>query len=142
MNPPCPLCELLAGSRRVAASRGEGIYAVRRRRRKGRKQNQLLLRIRGIFLTMAQPTALEQLVAGYPSVLVGYSGGVDSALLAVVARRTLGRDRTVAAIGVSASLAESQRQQAAGIARTFDLELVELATDELDDPEYAANPTN
>jgi pyridinium-3,5-biscarboxylic acid mononucleotide sulfurtransferase len=91
---------------------------------------------------MTQITPLEQIVADYPSVLIGYSGGVDSTLLAVVARRTLGRDRTVAAMGMSASLAESQRQQAAGIARTFDLDLVELATDELDDPEYAANPTN
>src|SRR5436190_14104196 len=91
---------------------------------------------------MTQTTPLERLVAGYPSVLVGYSGGVDSALLAVVARRVLGRDRSVAAIGVSASLAAEQRAVALGIAADFDLNLVEVPTDELDDPNYTANPTN
>ena len=87
-------------------------------------------------------TPLERLLAGYPSLLVGYSGGVDSALLAVVARRVLGRERSVAAIGVSASFAEAQHRQAMEIARTFDLSLIEVPTDEMEDPGYAANPTN
>jgi uncharacterized protein len=46
---------------------------------------------------------LESLVSTFPSVLIGFSGGVDSALLAVIARRILGRDRSLAAMGVSAS---------------------------------------
>jgi len=50
-------------------------------------------------------TALERQIATYPSVLIGYSGGVDSALLAVVARRVLGGERSLAVMGVSASLA-------------------------------------
>jgi uncharacterized protein len=91
---------------------------------------------------MVRPTPLEQLIASYPSILIGYSGGVDSALLAVVARRVLGRERSVAAMGVSPSFGAAQRQQAVEIAGAFDLNLVELHTDELDDPGYAANPTN
>jgi uncharacterized protein len=85
---------------------------------------------------------LAAVIAGFPSVLVGFSGGVDSALLAVVARQVLGRDRSVAAIGVSPSLATEQRTVALDIAATFDLNLVEVPTDELDDPNYTANPTN
>lgn len=75
----------------------------------------------------------------FPSVLVGYSGGVDSALLAVVGRRVLGKDRSVAALGRSASYPRAQHEQALAIAKQFDLELVEVRTDELDDPEYVAN---
>src|SRR3989441_2149375 len=47
--------------------------------------------------------SLRALVRSFPSVLLGYSGGVDSALLAVVLRQELGRDRMLAAIGRSAS---------------------------------------
>jgi predicted Zn-dependent protease len=49
-----------------------------------------------------QLTALRHTIRGFPTVLVGYSGGVDSALLAVVARQELGRERMLAAIGRSA----------------------------------------
>jgi uncharacterized protein len=82
---------------------------------------------------------LEPLVATLPSVLIGYSGGVDSALLAVVARRTLGKGRSVAALGVSPSLSRVQHDQARAVAGRFDLNLVEIATRELDDPGYTAN---
>lgn len=82
---------------------------------------------------------LEQILSDYPSVLVGYSGGVDSALVAVVARRVLGKDRALAALGVSASLPRVQHEQALEVARSFDLDLIEIATDELGDPNYVAN---
>lgn len=82
---------------------------------------------------------LESLIATYPSILVGYSGGVDSALLAVVARRVLGKKRAVAALGISASYPRVQHERALAIAAEFDLELLEMVTDELSDPDYAAN---
>jgi uncharacterized protein len=88
---------------------------------------------------MPSSSRLEALVSTFPSVLIGYSGGVDSALLAVVARRVLGRDRAVAAMGVSASYPAAQRTQAIEIARRFDLHHVEVVTDELSDPNYIAN---
>jgi len=88
---------------------------------------------------MSSPSRLEALVATFPSVLVGYSGGVDSSLLAVVARRTLGPNRAVAALGISPSYPTVQYRQALETARQFDLNLLEIRTDELDDPYYVAN---
>jgi uncharacterized protein len=86
--------------------------------------------------------ALRALVRSYPSVLLGYSGGVDSAFLAVVLRQELGKDRLLAAIGRSASYPEAQWRAALGVAQRFDVPLVEIDTHELDDPSYLANPTN
>ncbi|UCG86321.1 MAG: ATP-dependent sacrificial sulfur transferase LarE [Gemmatimonadota bacterium] len=91
---------------------------------------------------MPGSSKLERIISDYASVLVGYSGGVDSTLVAVVARRILGRDRSLAAIGVSPSLAREQYDQARDVAAQFDLNLIEVATNELDDPRYAANPRN
>jgi uncharacterized protein len=86
--------------------------------------------------------ALRALVRTYPSALVGYSGGVDSALLAVVLRQELGRDRMLAAVGRSASYPTAQWAAAHTVAQRFDVPLVELDTHELEDPDYLANPTN
>lgn len=85
---------------------------------------------------------LRALVRSYPSALVAYSGGVDSALLAVVARQELGRDRMLAALGRSDSYPEVQWAAARAVAQRFDVPLVELDTHELEDRDYLANPTN
>jgi uncharacterized protein len=82
---------------------------------------------------------LAAALAPLESVLVAYSGGVDSALVAVAARRTLGRDRAVAALGVSPSLGAYQYGRAVDLAARFDVELLEIPTDELADPGYVAN---
>ena len=87
-------------------------------------------------------TALRTHVQTIPSALLGYSGGVDSALLAVVLRQELGRDRMVAAIGKSASYPAAQWRAARDVAEQFDVPLVEIDTFELEDPDYLANPTN
>jgi pyridinium-3,5-biscarboxylic acid mononucleotide sulfurtransferase len=92
------------------------------------------------FSSMLRP--LRALVRTYPSALVGYSGGVDSALLAVVLRQELGRDRMLAAVGRSASYPTAQWATARAVAQRFDVPLVELDTHELEDPDYLANPTN
>jgi len=88
---------------------------------------------------MPPASRLASVLASYRSVLVGYSGGVDSTLVAVVARQVLGRERAAAALGISASLPEEQRERALAMARQFDLELIEVPTGELDDPNYTAN---
>ena len=85
---------------------------------------------------------LREQVRDYPAALLGYSGGVDSALVAVVLRQELGKDRMVAAIGRSASYPEAQWRTAREIAATFDIPLLEIATHELEDANYRANPTN
>ena len=87
-------------------------------------------------------TSLRALVRSYPSALLGYSGGVDSALLAVVLRQELGRERMVAAIGRSPSYPEAQWRAAREVADRFDVAVLEVDTHELEDPNYLANPTN
>ena len=84
---------------------------------------------------------LEWLVAR-GSVLIGYSGGVDSAYLAAVALDALGPDRTIGVIGRSPSYPEAQWVTAREIAATIGLPVREIATQEMNDPRYAANPSN
>jgi uncharacterized protein len=76
------------------------------------------------------------------SIAIGFSGGVDSAYLAAVAVESLGRDRVVGIIGRSASYPEVQWAAARAVADHIGLEVVEIDTDELNDPRYAANPSN
>jgi pyridinium-3,5-biscarboxylic acid mononucleotide sulfurtransferase len=85
---------------------------------------------------------LRRHLLGYGRVVLGYSGGVDSALLAVVGRQALGAERFLAVIGRSASYPEAQWRSAIELARRFDVPVLEVATDELADPRYLANPTN
>lgn len=76
------------------------------------------------------------------SVLVGFSGGVDSAYLACVAVDVLGADNVLAVIGTSASYPEAQWATARDVARQFGVPVLEVQTMELTDPRYAANPAN
>jgi uncharacterized protein len=76
------------------------------------------------------------------SVLVGFSGGVDSAYLACVATEALGPDAVLAVIGRSASYPVAQWESARRVAQQFGVPVLEIDTDELADPQYAANPAN
>ena len=91
---------------------------------------------------MADITQLERHLAGLGRVLLGYSGGVDSALLGVVGARTLGPKGFLAVMGISPSYPEAQRRQARDLACRFSIPSLEIETHELDDPRYASNPTN
>jgi uncharacterized protein len=85
--------------------------------------------------------ALCDTLASLGSVVVAYSGGVDSAYLAVMAARTLG-DRAVAVTADSPSYPERHRQIAVQIAREFRLRHEFIQTHELDRAEYRANAEN
>jgi uncharacterized protein len=76
------------------------------------------------------------------SVLVGYSGGVDSTYLAVVAREVLGRDNVLAVLGRSASVPAAQSKSAIAVAEQHDVPLRIIGTGEVEDARYAANPVN
>lgn len=75
-------------------------------------------------------------------VILGYSGGVDSSLLAVVAREVLGVDHFLAVIGRSASYPAVQAVAALTLAAQFDIPVFELETNELLDPRYLSNSTD
>lgn len=75
-----------------------------------------------------------------PEAAVALSGGVDSSLVAFVARQRLGEHRTTAYIAVSPSLKGVDLAAARAFCDRHDIRLEEVATGEIDDPNYAANP--
>lgn len=81
---------------------------------------------------------LKEILADLGSVVVAYSGGVDSAYLAVVAHEVLG-ERALSVTAVSPSLAEREREEAVELAQRFDLRHRLLETHEMDNPLYMAN---
>lgn len=81
---------------------------------------------------------LERVIASHGPMTVAFSGGVDSALLAFVARRVLGDDMTCA-IGFSPSLAAMEAEDALGFLRTHGIPYTVVVTHEMDDPRYRAN---
>lgn len=84
---------------------------------------------------------LQAILAGYPSVLVAFSGGVDSAYLAIAAQRALGT-RALAVTADSPSYPDTHRQLALSIAKDFGFAHEIIHTQELERAEYRANPSN
>ena len=75
------------------------------------------------------------------SVLVAYSGGVDSAYLGFIATSELG-ENAVCVLGISPSVSAIQREEARSIADQFKLNFRTIDTEEFDNPDYIANPSN
>jgi uncharacterized protein len=84
---------------------------------------------------------LSSHLAGLGRVILGYSGGVDSAVVAVVAARALGSERFLAVTGRSASYPAVQAITAVDLAAGFGVPLLEIDTHELQDSRYLSNTT-
>jgi len=85
---------------------------------------------------------LETIIRGLGRVLVAFSGGVDSSLVAKVALDVLGAENTLAAIAISPSFSRDEERAALELLNEIGLPHITVQTDELADPEYAANPIN
>lgn len=90
---------------------------------------------------MSKLDQLRDRFRSYGSCVVAYSGGVDSALLACVAHQVLG-SRALAVIADSPSLPRRELAEALALGQQFGFAVRVIRTDELQDPNYQANPLN
>ncbi|HLG62550.1 MAG TPA: ATP-dependent sacrificial sulfur transferase LarE [Ktedonosporobacter sp.] len=91
--------------------------------------------------TQAKYERLQAILREMESVLIAYSGGVDSALLLKVAHDVLG-DRAMGAIASSAAYAPEETAEAIAVAQQMAIPLLTLETHELEDERYVSNTVN
>jgi uncharacterized protein len=92
-------------------------------------------------LLLHKAALLDARLQALGSVLVAYSGGVDSAFLGITAARVLG-DRSICVTADSPSYPDRHRDLAIGTARAFNLRHEMVPTSEVENPAYRANPAN
>lgn len=82
---------------------------------------------------------LREALTGTARLGIAFSGGVDSSVLLALAVEALGRDRVLAVLGVSPSLAADEREAAHRVAAHIGAPVVEIPTFEGDRPDYRRN---
>lgn len=76
------------------------------------------------------------------SVVIAFSGGVDSSFLLALAAETLGKEKVLAAMAVSTIFPQRERKCGQRIAKQIGVELIECATPQLTDSGFTANPSD
>ncbi|MCJ7580206.1 MAG: ATP-dependent sacrificial sulfur transferase LarE [Candidatus Aminicenantes bacterium] len=89
--------------------------------------------------TLAKLENLKNILKDMETVLVGFSGGVDSSLLLKTAQDVLG-DRVLAVIAQSDTYPEKEQEEAVKLAVAWNVRLKIIQTDELDNPKFVQNP--
>ena len=87
-------------------------------------------------------TKLEGWFKRRQKVLIAFSGGVDSCLVAFLARKFLDKENAVAVISTSPSLKKKDLDIAREFCHRYDIHLEEIVTKELENPDYQRNPIN
>jgi uncharacterized protein len=82
-----------------------------------------------------------KLLGSYERALVAFSGGIDSTLVAYFAELALG-DCAIAVTAQSPTLASSELEEAKELAKEIGIRHMVINTEELEDPNYVANPAN
>lgn len=98
-----------------------------------------------ILTTSSTATKVEEARAILQSlgrVAVAFSGGVDSTFVLKLAVQTLGQANVLAVTGRSPSIASAEVEEAVRLAQAIGAEHLVISTQEFDDPDYIANPTN
>jgi uncharacterized protein len=90
----------------------------------------------------ARAAELDAILQQMGSVLIGLSGGTDSAFLAVTARRVLGRDAVLAVTARAPIFPRHEMEDAAQIAETYDVRHAVVVVDPLADVRFTVNPPN
>jgi len=88
-----------------------------------------------------QLQCLREFIKSKKNVYIAYSGGVDSSLIAAIAKEQLS-SKAIAVTGVSAALAPYLREEARQQANWMGIQHQECLTNELNDPAYNSNPEN
>lgn len=98
--------------------------------------------------TVSAPTTenrlqeLEEIITRHGSALVAFSGGVDSSLALAIAARALPKEKVLAVTSNNETYLPSELDLARDFAASLGVEHLVVNTRELDDPNYASNPTN